>query len=174
MVLRSSVGSGRRSSHRPFGTAVVLAAVVIALFPASVPCVGAAAKAPQIVKIEAGAVRYEPRTITVTVGQPVVLRITNTSTIDHEALLGDERVQKARAAEMKDAEAMGHDMASHDTTKKAKPGEGFTTVAPKKTAEIRTTFTKVGRTILGCHLRGHYEGGMRLTVIVRPKTLGAA
>ena len=174
MVLRSFVGSGRPGSRRPFGTAVVLAAVVLALFAASVSRVGAAPKAPQIVKIEAGAVRYEPRTITVTVGQPVVLRITNTSTIDHEALLGDEKVQKAHAAEMKDAEAMGHDMASHGTTTKAKPGQGFTTVAPKKTAEIRTTFTKVGRTILGCHLKGHYEGGMRLTVIVKPKTLGGA
>ena len=144
------------------------------VFPESVLPAGAASKkAPQVVKIEAGAVRYEPRTITVTVGQPVVLRITNTSTIDHEALLGDEKVQKAHAAEMKDAEAMGHDMASHGTTTKAKPGEGFTTVAPKKTADITTTFTKVGRTILGCHLKGHYDGGMRLTVIVKPRVLGA-
>lgn len=174
MVFRTSVGSGRLSSRRLLGAAAVLAGVICASFLVSVPHAGAATKAPQIIKIEAGAVRYEPRTITVTVGQPVVLRITNTSTIDHEALLGDEKVQKAHAAEMKDAAAMGHDMASHGATTKAKPGEGFTTIAPKKTAEIRTMFTKVGRTILGCHLKGHYEGGMRLTVIVKPKALGAA
>lgn len=145
-----------------------------ALLLGTAPDVGAAAKkAPQIVRIDAGAVRYEPRTITVTVGQPVVLRITNNSNIDHEALLGDEKVQKTHAAEMKEAEAMGHDMASHGTKTKAKPGEGFVALAPKKTGEITTTFTKVGRTILGCHIKGHYEGGMRLTVIVKSRVLGA-
>ena len=48
------------------------------------------------------------------------------------------------------------------------------TIAPKKTAEIKTNFAKVGRTILGCDLKRHYEGGMRLTVIVKPRTLGVA
>ncbi len=172
--MRSSVGSVSLRSRRRRILVGALTTILGALFLVPVLSAGAAAKTPQIVKIDAAAVRYEPRTITVTVGQPVVLRITNTSTIDHEALLGDDKVQKAHAAEMKDAEAMGHDMASHGTTTKAKPGEGFVTIAPKKTAEIRTTFTKVGRTILGCHLKGHYEGGMRLTVIVKPKALGAA
>ncbi len=174
MSMRSSVGFVSLRSRRRRILVGALSTILGASLVSFVPSAGAAAKTPQIVKIEAGAVRYEPRTITVTVGQPVVLRITNASTIDHEALLGDDKVQKAHAAEMKDAEAMGHDMASHGTTTKAKPGEGFVTIAPKKTAEIRTTFTKVGRTILGCHLKGHYEGGMRLTVIVKPKALGAA
>ena len=174
MILRPLVGSVRLSPRCVSRAAGMLAAVMGASFLAPSLPAGAATKAPQTIKIEAGAVRYEPRTITVTVGQPVVLRITNTSTIDHEALLGDEKVQKAHAAEMKAAAAMGHDMASHGTKTKPKPGEGFTTIAPKKSAEIRTTFTKVGRTILGCHLLGHYEGGMRLTVIVKPKVLGAA
>ncbi len=174
MASRSSVGTVSLRSRRLRILAGALTAILGASLVSAVSPAGAAAKTPQIVKIEAGAVRYEPRTITVTVGQPVVLRITNASTIDHEALLGDEKAQKAHAAGMKDAEAMGHDLASHDTKVKAKPGEGFVTIAPKKTAEIRTTFTKVGRTILGCHLKGHYEGGMRLTVIVKPKTLGSA
>lgn len=164
-----------RTSSRLLRLGVAVAVVLGVQSVAAAPYARAAAKkAPQIVNIDAGAVRYEPRTITVTVGQPVVLRITNTSNIDHEALLGDEKVQKAHAAEMKDAEAMGHDMASHGTKTKAKPGEGFVAVASKKTAEISTTFTKVGRTILGCHIKGHYEGGMRLTVIVKPKVLGTA
>ncbi len=172
--MRSSVGSVSLRSRRVRILTGVFTVILGASHFSFVPAAGAATKSPQVVKIEAGAVRYEPRTITVTVGQPVVLRITNTSTVDHEALLGDEKAQKAHAAEMKDAEAMGHDMASHDATTKAKSGEGFVTIAPKKSAEIRTTFTKVGRTILGCHLKGHYEGGMRLTVIVKPKALGAA
>lgn len=133
---------------------------------------GAAAKkpAPLIVNIEAGAVRYAPRVITVTAGRPVILRITNSSNIDHEALLGDEKVQNAHAKEMKDMAAMPG--MAHEDPKSTKPGEGFADIAPKKTAEIKTTFSKVGRTILGCHLPGHYEGGMRLTIIVKAPTLG--
>ncbi len=162
-------------------TARRTSALVLALSSSLVPLVGAGspvsaatkkgAKA-QVVKIDAGPVRYEPRVITVTVGQPVTLRISNSSTVDHEALLGDEKAQNAHAKEMKamaGMEGMEHDDGSKY---KGKPGQGFVEIAPKKTAEITTTFTKVGRTILGCHLPGHYEGGMRLTVIVKAPKLG--
>ena len=67
---------------------------------------------------------------------------------------------------------MAHGSSGCVARKSTKPGEGFADIAPKKTAEIKTTFSKVGRTILGCHLPGHYEGGMRLTVIVKAPTLG--
>ena len=125
---------------------------------------------PQIIKIDAGAVRFEPRVITVTVGRPVLLRITNSSSVDHEALLGDEKIQGAHAKEMKDR-TLAPTM-KHGSPMSGKPGEGYAEIAPSKSAEIKTTFTKVGRTILGCHLPGHYEGGMRLTVIVKAPTLG--
>ena len=166
-----------RSLCRSVVVGVALACVGIGLslaLPARSVAAAAATKAPkaQVIKIDAGPVRYEPRVITVTVGQPVVLRITNSSTIDHEALLGNEKVQNDHAKEMKAMAGMeGHD---HTPSVGKKPGDGFVEIAPKKTGEIRTTFTKVGRTILGCHLPGHYEGGMRLTVIVRAPSLGAA
>ena len=123
-------------------------------------------------KIDAGPVRYEPRVITVTVGQPVTFKISNTSTVDHEALLGDEKAQNAHAKEMKAMAGMEGHHSDLGTKLKGKPGQGFVEIAPKKTAEITTTFAKVGRTILGCHLPGHYEGGMRLTVIVKAPKLG--
>lgn len=138
------------------------------------PAAEAATKnpAPLVVKIEAGPVRYAPRVITVTAGRPVILRITNSSNVDHEALLGDEKAQNAHAKEMKDTAAMPG--MKHANPSLTKPGEGFVEIAPKKTAEIKTTFSKVGRTIIGCHLPGHYEGGMRLTVIVKAPSLGGA
>lgn len=128
----------------------------------------------KIIKIDAGAVRYEPRVITVTVGQPVIFRITNSSSVDHEALLGDEKVQAAHAKEMKSmASKPGPSYGmKRGSPVFGKPGEGYAEMAPAKSADIKTTFSKVGRTILGCHLPGHYEGGMRLTVIVKAPTLG--
>ena len=130
--------------------------------------VAATKKAPkeQVVLIEAGAVRYEPRVVRVVAGQPVVFRISNVSALAHEALLGDEKAQAAHAKEMASMPAMSHKPGSF------KAGEGFVEIKSKGKGEIRTTFSKPGRTIIGCHLPGHYEGGMRLTVIVTPPALG--
>jgi uncharacterized cupredoxin-like copper-binding protein len=122
----------------------------------------------QIVLIEAGPVRYEPRVVRVLAGRPVVFRIKNTSSLAHEALLGNEKAQNAHAKEMKAMAGMSmpHHAADY------KDGEGFVEIKANSTEEIRTTFRKVGRTIIGCHLPGHYEGGMRLTVIVTAPSLG--
>lgn len=134
------------------------------------PSAGVAAtkKAPkeQVVLIEAGSVRYAPRVVRVVAGQPVVFRISNISALAHEALLGDEKEQKAHAKEMASMPGMSHKPDSY------KAGEGFVEIKAKGKGEIRTTFSKPGRTIIGCHLPGHYEGGMRLTVIVAPPALG--
>lgn len=158
------------------GISLATVGLVATGFAAAPSASAAKAVKPQIVTIDAGPVRYEPRTVTVTVGQPVIFRITNSSTIDHEALLGSETEQNKHEKEMADMAAMGHDMAhmDHGPSGPAKAGEGFVKIPSKKTGEIKTTFTKVGRTIIGCHLPGHYKGGMRLTVIVKQKALGVA
>ena len=63
------VGSVPLRSRRSGFLAGAVVTVLGAFLVSFVPSAAAAAKAPQVVKIEAGAVRYEPRTITVTVGE---------------------------------------------------------------------------------------------------------
>jgi uncharacterized cupredoxin-like copper-binding protein len=138
------------------------------LSKAAATTVAPSAKGEQVVLIEAGSVRYVPRVVRVVAGRPVVFRIANTSALAHEAFLGSEKAQNAHAKEMK---AMAGMSMPHKTTP-AKAGEGFVEIKAKASGEIRTTFAKPGRTIIGCHLPGHYEGGMRLTVIVTPPSFG--
>lgn len=175
----------RQSIGRRLATAAVVAVVFGGLSPGPVVAASKAAKpakaakgatsttpssvkGEQVVLIEAGPVRYEPRVVRVVAGRPVVFRIANTSALAHEALLGNEKAQNTHAKQMK---AMAGMSMPHKSTS-YKDGEGFAEIKAKTTGEIRTTFRKPGRTIIGCHLPGHYEGGMRLTVIVTPPSLG--
>jgi uncharacterized cupredoxin-like copper-binding protein len=45
-------------------------------------------------------------------------------------------------------------------------GDSGTSVQPGQTATLTHTFTTAGSTIIGCHEPGHYQAGMKLTVIV--------
>ncbi len=154
-----------RRSFTALGVLAVSVPTAMFAQPSSSAAATKAAKE-QVVLIDAGPVRYEPRIVRVVAGQPVVFRIRNVSALAHEALLGDDKAQRAHAQEMASMPGMSHKADSY------KAGEGFVEIKAKGKAEIRTTFSKPGRTIIGCHLPGHYEGGMRLTVIVTPPKLG--
>lgn len=127
----------------------------------ALPAAGAAtmATAPaRVVPIDMGALRYSSKLITVKAGEAIELRFRNTSTLTHEAFIGDD---KAQIDHEKMAAAM--DMGEADTST-------MVTVKAGATKTLKTTFAKAGRTIIGCHQPGHYGSGMKLTVIVQPRT----
>jgi uncharacterized cupredoxin-like copper-binding protein len=101
---------------------------------------------------------YSPTTVTVPRGEKVVLKFTNSGSVEHEAIIGDTTVQDDHAQEMMDGHAMsGMGGDASDRTVTVKPG---------KTAEITTTFDTAGALIIGCHEKGHYEAGMKATLKV--------
>ena len=112
----------------------------------------------RVVTVDMQAIRYSTKLITVKAGELVDLRFRNTSTLTHEALIGDEKVQaeheKMRAA---------MNMEQGDT-------KTMVTVKAGATKTLRYTFAKAGRTVIGCHEPGHYGSGMKLTVIIQPNT----
>lgn len=97
--------------------------------------------------------RIEPSPMTVPTGVPVTFVVTNTGSIDHEFYLGDESAQVEHETEMQ-AGAMSHD-----------DPEGIT-VPPGETRELTYTFEAPGETLAGCHVAGHYVGGMKATITV--------
>jgi len=99
------------------------------------------------------ALRMEPEQMTVQAGVPVTFVVTNTGAADHEFFLGDETAQMAHEDEMSMG-GMGHD-----------EPDGIT-VKPGETKELTHTFDAAGQTIAGCHLPGHYGGGMKASVTV--------
>lgn len=98
--------------------------------------------------------RIEPATMTVPAGVPVTFAVTNTGSLDHEFYLGDEDAQAEHEQEMLEMGGMGHD-----------EPDGIS-VMPGETKELTHTFASTGETFAGCHVAGHYAGGMRAEITV--------
>lgn len=100
---------------------------------------------------------FDPAEYEVAAGEVVTFRIANTGDIEHEFVLGDEQAQQQMSDEM--GEDDGH----------AHSGEmsNAVTIHPGEEAELTWRFPDEATTVLvGCHVPGHYEAGMRGTVTV--------
>jgi uncharacterized cupredoxin-like copper-binding protein len=100
------------------------------------------------------AMRIEPASMTVPAGVPVTFVVTNTGILDHEFYLGDEAAQAEHEREMQAMGGMSHDEPN---------GIG---VKPGETKELTYTFAKAGDMFAGCHVAGHYAGGMKASITV--------
>ena len=98
--------------------------------------------------------KIEPASMTVPAGVPVTFVVTNSGVTDHEFYLGDEAAQAAHEKEMAEVGGMGHD-----------EPEGIA-VKPGETKELTYTFAEAGQTLAGCHVVGHYGGGMKAEITV--------
>lgn len=99
---------------------------------------------------------YDPPSIEVGVGDTVTFVVTNTGKVDHEFVIGDEGGQTKHAEHMKGEGGMAM---SHDEP-------NAINVEPGETKELTWTFIEPGTTFYGCHVPGHYEGGMKGEIVV--------
>ena len=99
------------------------------------------------------ALRIEPAEMQVPSGVPVTFVVMNVGQAEHEFYLGDEEAQAAHEQEMQEM-GMGHDEAM-----------GIS-VPAGATKELTVTFPEAGSMLAGCHLPGHYAGGMVATVTI--------
>ncbi|MGH2819357.1 MAG: cupredoxin domain-containing protein [Actinomycetota bacterium] len=97
--------------------------------------------------------RFEPSALTVSAGTTVRFVVRNTDPIDHELIVGSRSVQR-----------------KHETGTErhhgAKPGE--ISVPAGRTRVTTYRFEEPGVVLMGCHLPGHYDYGMRGRVRVQP------
>jgi uncharacterized cupredoxin-like copper-binding protein len=100
------------------------------------------------------ALKIEPASMTVPVGVPVTFVVTNSGATDHEFYLGNEAAQAEHETEMAAMGGMGHD-----------EPEGIA-VKPGETKELTYTFMEAGQMLAGCHVAGHYGGGMKAGIHV--------
>jgi len=98
--------------------------------------------------------KIEPTAMTVPAGVPVTFVVTNSGVTDHEFYLGDAAAQAEHEKEMAEMGGMTHD-----------EPEGIA-VEPGETKELTYTFAEAGETLAGCHVVGHYGGGMKATITV--------
>jgi uncharacterized cupredoxin-like copper-binding protein len=134
--------------------AAALAAWLVLLAGGTAAC-GTAAADPGVrtVHVTIHHSAFDPDVIVVRPGETVRFVLRNTDPIDHEFIVGDERVQQVHEEGTE---------AHHPP----KPGE---ISIPAGVSRVTTyTFAEgAGSLLFGCHLPGHYDYGMRGTIAIR-------
>ena len=95
---------------------------------------------------------FDPDHLEVEEGETVTFVVRNNDPIDHEFIVGDEKVQQV------------HEEGT-ETHHGARPGE--ISIEAGETRTTTYTFDEPGTLIYGCHIFGHYDYGMRGAVEVR-------
>lgn len=90
--------------------------------------------------------RFDPEALEVGAGETVTFVVTNEGDQKHEFVLGDRDYQEGHA------EAMAAGEMHHEGN--------AVSVAPGATEELTWTFPDEGEVLYGCHVQGHYQGGM--------------
>lgn len=149
-----------RPNHRALAASLVL---IVAACSGGGTTGSGGASSPSVASPSAGtttievkltdALRMEPAAMTVKAGQPVTFKLTNAGTVDHEFYIGDEAAQAREGAAMQSGEMV------MDTP------EGVT-LKPGETKDFTYTFPQAGQTLAGCHVAGHYAGGMKAAITV--------
>jgi uncharacterized cupredoxin-like copper-binding protein len=97
--------------------------------------------------------RIEPGDFVVPAGEPVTFVVTNGGVLDHEFYVGDEAAQAEHDREMLSG-GMAHD------------DPNGVSVKPGETKELTVTFDTPASLLAGCHVPGHYAGGMKTSITV--------
>lgn len=117
---------------------------------AATPFVAGTTAAPRKIAVTmTDAFRFDPADLTVQAGETVTFVLTNAGAIAHDFTIGDAEAQEHHAMEMMEG---GMHMGA-DTNAIA--------VDAGKTAELTFTFGEPVEWLVGCHVPGHYEAGMK-------------
>ncbi|MEO8292107.1 MAG: plastocyanin/azurin family copper-binding protein [Actinomycetota bacterium] len=92
---------------------------------------------------------FDPAAIDVEVGETVTFEVTNAGRTVHEFVLGDAAMQDQHEGAMGDA--AGSMMADEVNA---------VSLSPSEKKSLTWTFTEPGTVLYGCHVDGHYAGGM--------------
>ncbi|WP_370327605.1 plastocyanin/azurin family copper-binding protein [Euzebya sp.] len=99
---------------------------------------------------------FDPAEVEVEAGETVTFSVTNVGQLEHDFTLGDAETQQAHEEEMAEMDDMDHGAAEPNAL----------TIPPGETVETTWTFTQPGEILIGCHVPGHYDAGMRGTVTI--------
>jgi uncharacterized cupredoxin-like copper-binding protein len=99
--------------------------------------------------------RFQPDHLTVRTGETVRFVVRNAGKVPHEMVLGTDASLREHAAMMRLSADMAHD------------DPGGVMVEPGRQRELVWTFDRPGRFAFACLVPGHFEAGMRGSVVVR-------
>ncbi len=113
----------------------------------------------EVIEIEMTEFAYQPETIDIQAGVPVIFRFTNAGKLEHEAMVGDAHMQEEWAAASENA-------GGHDPTDGHHGDLMAVTLLPGETADLEVHIDQPGTWYMACHLVGHYEQGQVATINV--------
>lgn len=117
---------------------------------------GDPAKARRVIKVSmADTMRFTPDRIELRKGETVTFEVANRGQLMHEFVIGTEEELVKHAALMKKFPEMEHD------------APYMAHVKPAGRQRISWRFTEAGTFLAGCLLPGHWEAGMKATLIVK-------
>lgn len=119
---------------------------------------GDARKAVRTIRVDmADTMRFDPDEVRVKRGDTVKFVVRNTGKLMHEMVIGTHEELEKHAEMMKKHPGMEHD------------APYMAHVAPGDSQEIVWTFDKPGTFMYGCLLPGHWEAGMKASIVVAAK-----
>lgn len=154
VLLVAACSSGGPTPTAPSAATASAPSAATASAPSAATASAPPAAATRIAVTLTDSLKIEPASMTVPAGVPVTFVVTNSGVTDHEFYLGDEAAQAEHEMEMAEMGGMSHD-----------EPEGIA-VKPGVTKELTYTFTEAGPTLAGCHVAGHYGGGMKAAITV--------
>ena len=114
----------------------------------------------RVVELTMAEMHFIPNSLTVKMGETITFVVTNPNDIPHELFIGNMADQMAHRAMHLAAPSGGQAAVSH---------MGYGTYLPAHgTGMVTYHFATSGEILLGCHLPGHWEAGMKATVSVTP------
>ena len=135
---------------------VLLFALAMVLAASAAACAGSSATYRTITIAMTDSMAFEPSAIQVKAGETVRFEVKNVGQIAHEFFVGSAALQDEHEAEMRKLGSMPHD---HPTGVHVAEGGSKT---------LQVTFPEAGTLLMGCHEPGHWQAGMRGTIVVAP------
>jgi len=130
----------------------------------------------RVIEVTMKEMAFEPSDITVRAGETVTFRMTNAGTVRHEAVFGNEDMQRAALAKMAEMDGSRTTLPaaggrSRPLAAPAHPGMGMPNVISLEageTGDITFRFDEPAEWLIQCHEPGHLEGGMAGTLTILP------
>ena len=150
-------------SSRAVRSVVLLVVATAAVACASQPGKPAAGRMVEITMSEFG---FSPRTITVSPGETVTLKFTNVGALEHEFMAGRAPVAGRGYTEDWLKRAVPA-LANHTHPGEEHLGEGIRVSADWGNRVTLVVPQEKGTYEFGCFIAGHYEAGMKGSIVVR-------
>lgn len=115
---------------------------------------------PRIVRLVALNFGYEPPRIEVHRGETIRFIVENQTDLPHEVFIGSPDGQASHA--------QAHQAAGPSVAKLEDEGPATLSIPPNGTGQLEYRFDDPAVTMIGCHLIGHWEAGMRAEIAFVP------